>query len=282
MPLNLELSVQKSSAVARLRGAAPGREFWQAQLRQGVISAWFQPKWELSSGRIVGAEALARWVHPGGGVLSAAAFLAAIRRHGLEHDMLLRMVDAAVVAQSAWQREGHLVPVSVNLPAPLLDVPDLADQLHARVKMQGASAEGISFELLEDDAASTIDSYTRGASRLREKGFGLALDDFGRAYGSLYHLISAPFTEIKIDRAFVDGAVNDDRKRAAVASSVQLGKQLGLTVTAEGVETIEDLDVLLGMGCDCAQGYLCAPALPAGDFANFLGGKGRRTFRSFH
>lgn len=300
MPLNLDVYVPQAEAAhrantRRLRRRALGDEtghydaplaldgeYWKAELWRGAICAWFQPKWELTNGRIVGAEALARWVHPERGVLPAGAFLAAIRRHGLERDMLFHILDDALVAQSAWRRHGKAVSVAVNLPAPLLDIPDLADQLYARVMAQGSLAEGISFELLEDDAAASTDSYAQGASRLRAKGFGLALDDFGRGYGSLYNLISAPFTEMKIDRAFVDGVANDGLKRIALASAVQLGKQLGVSVTAEGVETAEDLDVLRGLDCHYAQGYLCAPAMSAQDFAVFLDGKGHRASRPYH
>ena len=98
-----------------------------------------------------------------------------------------------------------------------------------------------------------------GASRLRLKGFGLAQDDFGKGYSSMYTLISTPFTELKIDRAFVSGAAHDSVRAAALLSSVQLGRQLGLQVTAEGVETSSDLEYLRKIGCDCAQGFSYRP-----------------------
>ena len=94
----------------------------------------------------------------------------------------------------------------------------------------------MTFELLEDETTSVPGQYYMGASRLRLKGFGLAQDDFGKGYSSMYTLISTPFTELKIDRAFVSGAAHDSVRAAALLSSVQLGRQLGLQVTAEGVE----------------------------------------------
>jgi EAL domain-containing protein (putative c-di-GMP-specific phosphodiesterase class I) len=115
-----------------------------------------------------------------------------------------------------------------------------------------------------------------GASRLRLKGFGLSQDDFGKGYSSMYNLISMPFTELKIDRAFVTGATVDAARGTALTSAVQLGKQLGLTVTAEGVETLADLEFLRRIGCDCAQGFLISSALKSSDFALLLNNDQRR------
>ena len=244
-------------------------------LQEKTIQAWFQPKKSLLTGHIVGVEALARWNDPQFGFMMPGSFMSAIRFHGLDHALLVRMMEDAMSAHLAWRSAGHVVPVSVNLPIPLLDDIGLPDELHGMAARCGIAAENITFELLEDQAVGILANYYMSASRLRLKGFGLAQDDYGRGYSSMYSLISTPFTELKIDRAFVAGAAGDEVRTAALTSSVQLGRQLGLTVTAEGVETTRDLELLRSIGCDCVQGYLLSAAVPAVEFALMLASEPR-------
>ena len=246
------------------------RKTLEQALRTGQIQAWFQPKKALTTGNIVGAEALARWHHTEFGFMLPASFLGAVHRHGLNQALLTRMLEDALCAYSRWRKLGFKVPVSVNLPTRLLDNPLLPDELYNIVAASGVPAEDVTFELLEDETASVPGQYYMGASRLRLKGFGLAQDDFGKGYSSMYTLISTPFTELKIDRAFVSGAAHDSVRAAALLSSVQLGRQLGLQVTAEGVETTSDLEYLRKIGCDCAQGFLISAAVNVMDFTTLL------------
>lgn len=246
------------------------RKTLERALRTGQIQAWFQPKKALTTGNIVGAEALARWHHAEFGFMLPASFLGAVHRHGLNHALLTRMLEDALSAYRRWRKLGFKVPVSVNLPTRLLDNPLLPDELYNTVAASGVPAEDVTFELLEDETTSVPGQYYMGASRLRLKGFGLAQDDFGKGYSSMYTLISTPFTELKIDRAFVSGAAHDSVRAAALLSSVQLGRQLGLQVTAEGVETSSDLEYLRKIGCDCAQGFLISAAVNVMDFTTLL------------
>lgn len=246
------------------------KESMVTALRDGSIRAWFQPKKSLLSGSIVGAEALVRWQHRDFGLMMPASFLKTLHDYGLDHALLMRMVEDGVDAYRTWRRQGYRVPVSINLPTSLLDQPQLPDELHAIVTQSGVPTEDVTFELLEDDMSTDAGQFYMGASRLRLRGFGLSQDDFGKGYSSMYNLISIPFTELKIDRAFVCGAADDEVLAAALASSVQLGKQLGLQVTAEGVETMEDLQFVRQLGCDCAQGYLISAAIDAPAFAELL------------
>lgn len=244
-------------------------------MHEMAIKAWFQPKKSLLTGQIVGVEALARWSHPEFGFMMPRSFLSAIQFHDLSHALLMRMMEDACSAHLTWRKMGYLIPVSINLPIPLLDDIDIPDELHRIVVKSGISTAQITFELLEDEKIGVPSNYYMCVSRLRLKGFGLAQDDFGRGYSSMYGLISTPFTELKIDRAFVSGAANDDVRTAALALSVQLGRQLGLLVTAEGVESTQDLELLRRIGCDCVQGYLISAAVPENDLSRMLEGEPR-------
>lgn len=239
-------------------------------LKMGEIKAWFQPKIDLGNGKIVGAEALTRWDHPEYGFMMAGSFLDAIRRYTLQKTLLFRMLNDALDAHLLWQHSGYTVQVSVNLPVPLLNDPQLSEELFQQVAAREVEPKNVCFELLEDEAISQPVNYYMGTSRLRLKGFGLAQDDFGRDYSSMYSLISTPLTELKIDKSFVKGVADDEIRKTALITSVLLGKQLGLTVTAEGVETTRDLQFLRGIGCDCAQGFLISAAISAEDFGLLL------------
>ncbi len=239
-------------------------------LQDGSIQAWFQPKKSLACGSIVGAEALVRWQHKEFGLMLPASFLQSLRAYKLDHELLMRMLGDGLKAYSIWREQGYRIPISVNLSASLLDLPQLPDELHAMVTRLGVPAADVTFELLEDDMPAIAGQFHMGASRLRLKGFGLSQDDFGKGYSSMYSLISTPYTEVKIDRAFVNGAATDEVMEAALVASIQLGRQLGLQVTAEGVETLEDLQLLRRIGCDVAQGFLISAAVNVTAFSELL------------
>jgi len=246
------------------------RRMVETALRDGSIQAWFQPKKSLASGNIVGAEALVRWQHKELGLMPPSWFLKSLRAYNLDHELLLRMLDDGLKAYSIWRGQGHRIPISVNLSASLLDLPQLPDELHAMVTKLDIPASDVTFELLEDAMPTLAGQFHMGASRLRLKGFGLSQDDFGKGYSSMYSLISTPFTEVKIDRAFVNGAAANEVLAAALVASIQLGRQLGLQVTAEGVETLEDLQFLRRIGCDVAQGFLISAAVNVATFCELL------------
>ena len=246
------------------------RETLHEAMQSGALQAWFQPKKSLHDGLIVAAEALARWEHPELGLLMPADFLPSLVRLGLEKELLLLFIKQTIAAQANWARQGYDIPVSINLPTHLLDDDDLADELHDYVRTQGGITAKLGFELMECSTTQDISKYYAGACRLRMKGFGLAQDDFGQGFSSYFNLVSTPFTELKIDRALVHGCVENENLASALASIVALGRQLGLEVVAEGVESQEELALLRKLNCDRVQGFLISRAVSSGLFGHLL------------
>jgi EAL domain-containing protein (putative c-di-GMP-specific phosphodiesterase class I)/AmiR/NasT family two-component response regulator len=257
-------------AVPAAAHAAIDRQSIMQALDNGELRAWFQPKKALDNGRIVAAEALVRWVHPEHGTLLPGVFLPALIAHDLEECLLWRMLEQAMTAQALWRQQGYDIPVSINLPTHLLNSPDLPDRILAFVLQHNGIAAHICFELMECSVPDDISNFYAGACRLRIKGFGLSQDDFGKGYSSYMNLVSAPFTELKIDRALVQGCNSNAELAKALTSIVTLGRQLGLTVVAEGVETAQELALLRKIDCTQVQGFLISHAVSSEQFQNLL------------
>ncbi|MEE9889480.1 MAG: EAL domain-containing protein [Stenotrophomonas geniculata] len=263
-------AASRLSAEANVSGQMFDRTALCAALASGEIQAWFQPKMRIADGAITAAEALARWVRPDGSVLLPSQFLPAMILEGLEYDLLLSMISQTITAQRLWMKCGLRIEVSVNLPTHLLSHGDLPDRLYDHVTQQGGKPQDICLELTEDSTTEAAGDFFAGACRLRMKGFGLAQDDSGQGYSSVFNLVSTPFTEIKIDRSLIGRCADDGGAQAAVHSIVSLGRRLALNVVAEGVETQEQLALLREVQCDSAQGFLIARALTAGLLPDFV------------
>lgn len=246
------------------------REILCKAISSGEITAWFQPKKSLESGLVVAAEALVRWQHPDLGLVPPGRFLSLIEAYALEPALLRHMLTASIRAQAQWRKMGFRVPVSINLPPHLLERSALPDELFALTLQQGGSPTDLCFELLESSSTRHVSDYYAGACRLRMKGFGLALDDFGQGLSSVHNLVSTPFTEIKIDRTLVQGCAHNAALRGALATVIELGRKLGMNIVAEGVETDEELATLRMLGCSQVQGFLISAAIPADSFSQLL------------
>ena len=266
--------LRRKHQVAAQAAAAPLAEFDRQTLLEALnnraFQAWFQPKKSLHNGRIVAAEALVRWMHPEQGVLLPGSFLPALKTFGLEERLLWLMLKQAMDAQARWREQGYDIPVSINLPTHLLNSHDLADRLLEFVLHHQGIPGKLCFELMECSTPEDISNFYAGACRLRIKGFGLSQDDFGQGYSSYLNLVSAPFTELKIDRALVQGCHENENMTSALTSIVALGRKLGLTVVAEGVETSQELALLRKIDCDQAQGFLISHAVSSDQFQQLL------------
>ena len=234
-------------------------------LGNGEIVPWFQPQVEFGNGKVVGVEALARWERPDGSVVRPVLFVPLLEREGRADALTERMLDEGCRWLQRWCRDGMRLKLSVNVSPLALADPAAADRYQAIVESHAISPEDVVLEITE---SSVMTDAARGLgvlARLRLKGFGLSIDDFGTGYSSLAQLAQVPFTELKVDREFVFSAHSQPRKRAVVEASLDLARKLNLTTVAEGVETVEDWQLLAELGCSIAQGWLIGRPVPGSE-----------------
>ena len=235
-------------------------------IRMGHVAAWFQPKISVARNAVVGAEALARWVLPSGGVREPDAFLPHVERLGLMPQLTESMASQAFAACSRWLREGIRAKVCLNMSLTALGDPNVAEALTATVSAHGLSPADVVLEVTESAAATHVGPVLESLTRLRMRGFGLALDDFGTGYATLEQLTRIPFSELKIDRGFVRDAASRRARRTVFEASVAIAARMGLATVAEGVETAEDWQLVRQLGCDMAQGWMFGRAMPLHEF----------------
>lgn len=239
-------------------------------LASGWIQPFFQPKASLRLGLVKSVEALARWVTPGGELIAPDAFIPVAAQHGLMPDLTLRILDASIAALKLWLSRGIQLSVAINLsPASLHDV-SLTEGLISRVAASGLDPSLFMFELTETAMAADAAMATGCLVRLRLRGCGLSIDDYGTGFSSMQQLSRLPFTELKVDRSFVTGAWQRAHLRTLLGSAIETGLRLKLVTVGEGVETMEDWKLLREMGCDLAQGWLISKALPADELMHRL------------
>jgi EAL domain-containing protein (putative c-di-GMP-specific phosphodiesterase class I)/AmiR/NasT family two-component response regulator len=228
------------------------------------IAPHFQPMVRMSDGEILGFEALARWRHSTRGTLYPETFIPVAESSGLIDSLTWLMLEAAVAEAVRWREAGHRWTISVNLSLPYLERQGVADRIAGLVERHALQPGSVVLEVTESLAATQISQVLGNIARLRMKGFGIAIDDYGTGYASLQQLSRMPFTELKIDRSFVSGSPERPNLHAILRSSVELARQLNLGSVAEGIETPGEWHELDGIGCDAAQGYLVAPPMPPG------------------
>lgn len=238
-------------------------------IEAGHFQPVYQPIVSLPDRMIYGAEALVRWMHPEHGVLPPGAFVEEAERSGL-----IRSIDSAVrreaMAVCSACHGSHRVSLSVNLSAIDLDAASLLDDIAQTLDLTGLDPSVMIFEITETALAQHWSRSRRRIEGLKELGVRLAIDDFGSGHMFLERLSSDLFDVLKIDRSLVIATDHDGRTTALLAGVTALAHRLGMTVTAEGVETQEHLDRVLAAGCDHAQGYLFARPMPAHEFSAIL------------
>ena len=232
-------------------------------LAAGEFVLHYQPKVDLQSRRITGVEALVRWQHAELGLLAPDRFVPLIEQTSLIGPLTMYVLDRALSQTVAWRRRGIVLQVSINLSARDLLDPALPDRVAAMLGEHGVPAEQLVVEVTESSAMADPDRGVRVLEALRRMGVGIAIDDFGTGNASIEYLAELPATELKIDRAFVTDILLHERDRAIVRSTLDLARNLGMTVVAEGIEGEETLEYLAAAGCAMGQGFVFSRPLPA-------------------
>jgi diguanylate cyclase (GGDEF)-like protein len=240
-----------------------------AELRRAIVRdelvLHYQPKVSLDTGELTGVEALVRWQHPSRGLLGPDEFVPLAERTGAVADLTRWVVDRALAQQRAWRDEGVDLPVAVNLAAANIVDVTLPAAVAELLKRHGVAGERLECEISEHTVMADPVRATDVLGGLRALGVRLSLDDFGTGHSSLAYLKRLPLDEVKIDRSFVAGMAEDENDAVIVRSTIDLARNLGLQVVAEGVETAEIMRELAELRCDVAQGYYISRPLPAGE-----------------
>lgn len=231
-------------------------------LATGGLRLAYQPKVATDDGRLVRVEALVRWQHPTLGAVPPVQFVPLAEDHGLIDGLTQWALRTALRQWRDWHHEGLDTDVAVNISAMSLEQLDFPDLVERLCRALDVPTERLVLELTEG-ATQPLIKLMDTLTRFRIKGVGLAIDDFGTGYSGLIQLRKLPFTEIKIDRQFVTGLATSRDDQVIVRSVIELAHGLGLAVTAEGVETVEQLAALRALECDLVQGYLLAHPLEA-------------------
>ena len=238
----------------------------------GDIGAWFQPEVEIVTGRIVGAESLARWTHPERGLINASHFVPLAEEAGLVYTLDDTTVRCAVEARAALATAGvsDAFRIWCNVSAGQFTRARPTERLVGLLERTGCLPTMIGLEITETAILHDVEAAALEIASARELGIKVALDDFGTGHSSLTLLRSLPIDRVKIDQTFVRELGRDERATAIVRGVVSLAKDLGLEVVAEGVETPTQVEVLTELGCHIAQGYLWAKAMPVDELTRRL------------
>ncbi|MBM4208761.1 MAG: EAL domain-containing protein [Gammaproteobacteria bacterium] len=240
-------------------------------LQRNELFLVYQPQIHLPTGRLVGVEALVRWRHPEKGFISPDRFIPIAEQSQLIIKLGIWCLGVVGRQIKKWDAEGVHVPrVSVNISAKHLSSRQIIDDINCMRKIYNIDGDRLGIELTEHALIENVSTIQLILDEINQSGTFLSLDDFGTGYSSLGYLKQLPVNELKIDRSFIHDIADAASDIAIVKAIIVLGKTLGMTVCAEGVETIEQLSTLKSLECDHIQGYLIAKPMPADEIKNWL------------
>ncbi len=277
-PLNIDKLRSALKRPALLSAATGSRVQAPTISRDRIVSALsqkefiveLQPKIDLRTNEICGAEALARWLTPEFGMVSPAIFVPLVEEFGLMSELTHAVCDAAVATSRGLIQQRPDFTVAVNVSASDLNDLTLPERIEGILRTYQVAPEALIVEVTESIAMSDVDRAMDVVSRLRLKGMGAAIDDFGTGFSSLSALAKLPFSELKIDRSFAGTCANDKDMMKIVEASIALAKAFGMKVVGEGIDNPSTLSALRAAGCDIGQGYLFAPTLGIRQFSHLM------------
>lgn len=238
----------------------------EAAIEAGQIVPYYQPKIDVPGGETKSAECLARWIHPQHGIIPPNIFIPIAEEYGLIFKLTDAMLAKMIEDATLWQRYGIGVSFALNLSAEILQNLEFPDHVAAVIDAAGLQRNRFTFEITESQILNNKAAALEVVTRLRLLGFAISIDDFGTGYSNLENLREFPFSELKIDRSFIQNAETDPFAKTCVETSVNLGKNLGLRIVAEGVETKSHLELVAKAGVDQIQGYFFSKPLPPDGF----------------
>ena len=254
-----------------LRTRHEGFDSIENALANGQFLLYFQPKVNMRTGEVLGAEALIRWQHPTRGLLSPASFIPIIENHPLGIDVGKWTIEAALTQIEVWRKAGLHVPISVNIGARHLLQPDFIMHLRGMLSRHpGAQPQDLELEILETSAVEDFVQVSQLMALCERMGLRFALDDFGSGYSSLTYLKRLPAHLLKIDQGFIRDMLEDPDDIAILDALLALASSFGRNCIAEGVESIQHGEMLLRMGCEWGQGYAIGHPMPAHEFEQWL------------
>jgi diguanylate cyclase (GGDEF)-like protein len=262
---------EADDTVARLRAELPGA------LRDGQVVGYFQPEVELSTGRLVAAELLARWEHPDLGTVLPAMFIPLVEELGLMGDLSRLMLRQALSQHRAWAAADFVVPISVNIGPDCVADPAFPGTVAQFLREEQVPGQMLTLEVSEETGTSS--ASTRFFTQLAALDVRVSLDDFGTGFASLESLGGWPIDELKLDRSIVRPMVSNATFRTIVSTTIDLAHRLGAKVVGEGIESEVISSELRALGCDIGQGYYLGRPMPAGTFAEWMSDPARLVVR---
>jgi len=254
-----------------LRLRHEGLDSIENALANGQFLLYFQPKVNMRTGEVLGAEALIRWQHPARGLLSPASFLPLIENHPLGIAVGKWTIEAALTQIEIWRKAGLNVPISVNIDAEHLLQPDFIMHLRGMLSRHpGAQPQDLELEILETSAVEDFVQVSQSMALCERMGLRFALDDFGSGYSSLTYLKRLPAYLLKIDQGFIRDMLEDPDDIAILDALLALARSFGRNCIAEGVESIKHGEILLRLGCEWGQGYAIGHPMPVHEFEQWL------------
>jgi EAL domain-containing protein (putative c-di-GMP-specific phosphodiesterase class I) len=253
-----------STTPRRSHAASLSPERLREALKQGEFVPWYQPKVDAITGRPLAVEALARWPASlsAGAMVSPGQFIPAIESAALSDNLFYAMARRVIADLTRWRGEGLEIKAAINLSMDSALNLEMPETLHRLVLDSGLQAHDFIIEVTESRLMVQRSLAMESLTRLSLMGFKLSIDDFGTGYSSLVQLVDLPFRELKIDGSFVQRSILEEKASTILRIAATLGSNLKMAVTAEGVETEEQLEVVRACGCDTVQGYYIARPMP--------------------